>query len=395
MIRVLTSVFLLLFLLGCVSTPVESDNRETIPSGNSSPAMNNSVNQPPSNEQSYAVENPPVNTMENCDHPLFTAYLVDPSYVQKVGQVGVVHGSGLYIVERSYISIKNEFRGEKIPIYAPVNMSLRSGSHYQNPAATGTALPDYALWFDVGCDVEVNLAHLKEVVEPIAAQLQEVKSDSRSSQLSPIPFQAGDLIGYFISNEGDVAGFDFIVRDKKVVNVFINPERYSGYRASNLINGVCPYDYFDPVKKQEYYTLLGGGGGTLFSIKDCGHSSRDVTGTISGMWFLDEEPQESIYEGYKDGDYGSTLSIVGDEERITIGNLGPTPVSWVYPTNPTHMLPEKVTNEHCYQFDGYAPGQYAGWAYFKLVSPTQIQAAYSPSGTCPDSFPGNGKTYYK
>ena len=388
-------VFLLLFLPGCVNPPVEWDNHETIPNENAPPATNNSFNQYGSNEQPYTREDSSENTIGNCENPLFTAYVIDPLYVQKVGQVVVVHGSGLYIVERSYISVKNEFHGKKVPIYAPVNMTLRSGSHYQNPAATETALPDYALWFDGECGIEVNLAHMKEVVEPIAVQLSEVKSDSRSSQLSPILFQAGDLMGYFIYNEGDVAGFDFIVRDKKVVNEFINPERYSGYRASNLINGVCPYDYYEPVKKQEYYNLLGGGGGTVFSVKDCGHASRDVAGTISGMWFLDEEPQESIYDSYKEGEYGSTLSIVGDEERITIGNLGPTPTSWVYPNNPTYLLPENVTNEHCYQIDGPNPSQNAGWVYFKLISNTKVHVSYSSTGTCPDSFPANSKIYYK
>lgn len=403
MIRVLTSVFLFLFLLGCVNPAFETDNRETIPGENSPPAADNSLTpygsngqpHPSGNSPENKIENSSENTIESCDNPLFTAYLVDPTVVQKVGQVGVVHGSGLYIVERSYISVKKEFHGKKVPIYAPVNMTLRSGSHYQNPAAANTALPDYALWFDAGCGVEVNLAHLKEVVEPIAAELPEVKNDSRSSQLSPIPFQAGDLIGYFIRNEGDVAGFDFIVRDEKVVNAFINPERYSENRAGNLINGVCPYDYYEPVKKQEYYNLLGGGGGTVFSVKDCGRSSRDLAGTISGMWFLDEEPRESIYETYKEGDYGSTVSVVGDEERITIGNLGTAPTSWVYPTNPTYVLPEEVTDEHCYQIDGQNPSQNAGWAYFKLISSTEARVAYSATGTCPDSFPANSKTYYK
>ncbi len=133
----------------------------------------------------------------------------------------------------------------------------------------------------------------------------------------------------------------------------------------------------------------------MFSVKDCGHASRDVAGTISGMWFLDEEPQESIYDSYKDGEYGSTLSIVGDEERITIGNLGPTPTSWVYPNNPTYLLPENVTNEHCYQIDGSNPNQNAGWAYFKLISNTKVHVSYSSTGTCPDSFPANSKIYYK
>ena len=146
MIRVYAFVFLLLFLQGCVNTPDEWNNDETIPSENAPPATNNSFNQYGSNEQPYTHEDSSENTIGNCENPLFTAYVIDPLYVQKVGQVGVVHGSGLYIVERSYISVKNEFHGKKVPIYAPVNMTLRSGSHYQNPAATETALPDYALW---------------------------------------------------------------------------------------------------------------------------------------------------------------------------------------------------------------------------------------------------------
>ncbi|MEX0616277.1 MAG: hypothetical protein WD231_00525 [Candidatus Woykebacteria bacterium] len=332
---------------------------------------------------------------ENCTNPVFTEYFVDPKFVQKVGQVGVVHGSGLYIVERSYVSVKNEFTGQKVPVYAPVNMTVLSGSHYINPAASSTALPDWALWFDAGCNVEVNLAHLKEVVDPIAVQLPEAKKDSRSTQLKPQQFKAGDLIGYFIYNQGDVAGFDFIVRDKKVVNQFINQERYSGNRASNLINGVCPYDYYESRKKETYYNLLGGGGGTLFKVKDCGKSSRDVAGTISGMWFLDKEPQENIYDSYKDGHYGSTLSIVGDEERVTIGNLGTSNVSWTLSKNPTYKLPEEVANQHCYQLDVFTPGETSGWVYLKLISEVELDVVFSQTGTCPSAFPGNAKRYYK
>lgn len=332
-----------------------------------------------------------------CENPVFTAYFVDPQYVQKVGQIGVVHGSGLYIVERSYVSVQNKFTGQKVPVYAPSDLTLRSGSYYYNPAAPSTALPDYALWFDAGCGVEVNLAHLKEVVESIAPQLPEPKRDSRSDQLKPIRFKAGDRIGYFIYNKGDVAGFDFIVRDKKVVNRFINQERYSGRRASNLINGVCPYDYYEPGKKETYYNLLGGGGGTIFKIKNCGQASRDAAGTLSGMWFLDKEPQENIYEGegYKDGEYGSTLSLVGDEERIAVGNLGRNNISLTYANNPTYKLPEEVRDEHCYQFDGFTPGSANGWAYFKLISDTELDVVFSQTGTCPVSFPSGAKRYYK
>ncbi len=351
---------------------------------------------PPESIQQYNQQSQE-NNLENCENPIFTEYFVDPKYVQKVGQVGVVHGSGLYIVERSYVSIKNEFSGQKIPVYSPVDMTIRSGSHYNNPALINnpSTLPDYALWFGTSCGVEVNIAHLKEVVESIAQELGAPKDDSRSMELQKKEFKAGDLIGYFIYNEGDVAGFDFIVRDKKVTNQFINQERYSGNRALNLINGVCPYDYYEPLKKQEYYNLLGGGGGTIFKVKDCGKSSRDVSGTVSGMWFLDKEPQESIYDSYKEGDYGSTLSIAGDEERITIGNLGSSATSLIYNNNPTYKLPEQITSEHCYQFNSFTASETKGWVYLKLISDIEMQVSYSDSGACPSQFPQIHKTYYK
>lgn len=332
---------------------------------------------------------------ENCINPVFTAYFVDPKKVQKVGQVGVVHGSGLYIVERSYVSVKDEFLDQKVPVYSPVDMTLRAGSHYQDFGGSGNNLPDYALWFDADCNVEINLAHLKEVVESISSQLPDVKTDSRSTQLKPIKFKAGDLIGYFIYKKEGVSGFDFIVRDKKIVNQFINQERYSDGRAENLINGVCPYDYYEPSKKEEYYNLLGGAGGNLFKVKDCGNSSRDVKGTISGMWFLDKVPKGWIYDSYKDGDYGSTLSIVGDEESITIGNLGQSKLSRIYSSNPTYKLPQEITNQHCYQFDGFAQGESSGWAYLKVISDTELDVVFSQTGKCPVSFPSNPKRYYK
>lgn len=353
-----------------------------------------SLGEPEKRGSSY-IANERVANREKCDNPVFTEYFVDPKQVQKVGQVGVVHGSGLYIVERSYVSIHDSLVGQKVPIYAPSDLTLRSGSHYYNPAASSTTRPDYALWFDAGCEVEVNLAHLKEVVEPIARELPEPKTDSRSSQLTPLKFKAGDLIGYFVSTPGDVAGFDFIVRDMKVVNDFINSERYAGRRASNLLNGVCPYDYYEPSKKEVYYGLLGGSGGTRFKVKQCGSASRDVAGTLSGMWFLDREPQASIYESYKDGEYGSTLSLVGDEERVTIGNLGQRNTTWVYANNPTYRLPENVTSEHCYQFDGFSPGDRSGWAYFNIISATELEVVYSSTGICPAAFPAGAKKYYK
>lgn len=327
---------------------------------------------------------------------IFTEYLVDPTLVQKVGQVGVLHGSGDYLVERSYISVKPNLIDEKIPLYAPADMMLTWGSHYKMSGAGADYLAEYALRFDAGCGIEVSLGHVKEVVEPIARQLPQVKPDSRETKLQPIRFKAGDLIGYYIQQKNGVAGFDFIVRDEHVTATFINQERYANDRARNLIHGVCPYDFYRGEKRDAYYGLLGGAGGTIFQTKDCGSASRDVAGTISGMWFLDKEIVGSIYDTYSDGDYASPITLVGDEEKIAIGNVGSDGKMWVdAKTNPTYMLPTSVRDEHCYQ--GYInPSMPRGYAYFRRIDDVTMDLYYSRSGTCPKHFPeGKGRRYFK
>ena len=332
---------------------------------------------------------------ENCDLK-FTEYLVDPKYVQKVGQVGVVHGGGKSIVERSYISIKPEFSEQKIPLYAPTDMVLVSGAHYNNPSAGQDTLPDYVLKFDAGCGIVVLLGHMKGVVPEIESKLTPLKQDSREDEIRPgIEFKAGEQLGYYFqeNKEGAVSGFDFIVRDPRFTNQFINQERYSDDRARNLIHGVCPYDYYTPDKKQVYYNLLGGPGGKIFDIKDCGTSSRDKAGTISGMWFLDKEIVGEIYNDRKEGEYASPISLVGDEEAVTFGNLGQSATLRVYASEPTYKLPIEITTEHCYNFGVNSGG--SGYAYFKIINDETMDVYYSPSGNCPSTIPENSRRYYK
>lgn len=334
------------------------------------------------------------NSDDGCDTE-FTEYLIDPRQVQKVGQIGVVHGSGKSIVERSYISIKEEYSERQIPIYSPKDMVLIGGAHYK-VSSDPNYMPDYVLKFDAGCGVEVLLGHMKGVVPEIEAKLTPLKQDSREDEIRPgVEFKAGEKVGYYFQEkkEGAVAGFDFVVRDSSVTNKFVNQERYSDDRARNLIHGVCPYDYYTQEKKQDYYNLLGGAGGKLFEVNDCGTASRDKAGTISGMWFLDKEIVGEIYDNYKDGEYGSPISLVGDEEAVTFGNLGQSATLKVYSNDPTYKLPIQVTGEHCYQFSQNSRG--TGYAYFKVVDDKTMDVYFSSSGDCPSIMPQNSKRYYK
>jgi len=332
----------------------------------------------------------------DCEKPIFTEYFVDPSYVQKVSPIGTVHGSGQYTVRRSYVGFKYDLDIDKIPVYAPTEIVLTYGSHYIDPDGIVIEgyLSDYALNFDVGCGVTMSFSHLKEVVGSIAQQLPEAGQDSSGKQLNSIKFEAGDLVGYSILSEGS-PGIDFIVEDQYVVNQFANQARQEAGPGSNLLHAVCPYDFYRGEKKDAYYNLIGGGGGTLFEVQECGPISRDFPGTISGQWYLDKEFSSSINKDYKDGDYGRSLPIVGDEERITIGSLGDEPTHLVYPNNPTYKAPKDVTDEHCYQlYPNF--GDAEGWVYFKLIDNETMDVVYSSTGNCPSIFPeGMGKRYYR
>jgi len=340
-------------------------------------------------------QNAEVSTNENCNVQ-FTEYLIDPKYVQKIGQIGIVHGSGLNIVERSYISIKKEFWGQEIPLYAPGDITLVAGAKYKMPGAPADFIPDYVLKFDAGCGVEIVLGHMKGVVDLIDDKIPNIQQDSLENYIRPIKFKAGELIGSYTQQEGNgyVGGFDFVMRDRNFKNQFLNQERYEYGMSDNLLTGVCPYDFYTGEKKTNYYNLFGGARGTLFKEKSCGNASRDKAGTISGMWFLDKEVKASIYDSYKEGDYGSPVSVVGDEESITIGHLGQSVMTRIYSNNPTYKLPTEITNEHCYQIQENSNAN--GYIYFKVIDNLTTEIYYSPTGNCPQSFPSSGsKTYYK
>ena len=66
---------------------------------------------------------------------------------------------------------------------------------------------------------------------------------------------------------------------------------------------------------------------------------------------------------------------------------------WEVRSNPQDRSfadPAMVTTEHCYQNSG----QTAGWAYVKLMSATEVAAAYG-EGTCPTSLPTSHSIYYR
>lgn len=397
-ILIWAAIAIMLLLAGCNEQQMQANNYNA-GDNNFQPNLQNPGVQPPqdNNTRVNEVEKKPysINGVEifptGCEKPKFTEYFVDLNYIQYFGQIGTVHGSGQFMVERSYVYVSRDFYNKKIPVYAPTKMTLTRGAYY-DVSGVQNEFPDYALYFDAGCNVEVLYAHLKEVDARIASQFGEPKQDSRTEQLKPVTFNAGEIIGYFILVPDGVAAFDFITHDFDVNNIFANQARHTFGYGDNLLHGTCPYDYYLGEKKERLYELIGG---IAKEEKECGPISRDYNGTISGQWFLEKEVTRASHDYTQEGTYGSSLVIAGDIDRIIIGRLGNRATTFIYPNSSTYKDPKEITTEHCYQIiDSMNPSASKGYIYFKLIDNETLKVIYSENGTCPSTFPQSGGAIY-
>lgn len=318
---------------------------------------------------------------ENCTDFSFTHHIMDTKYIRRVGPIGDL-GSHGYIMGRSYVHIKDEYFMQRMPMYAPKNMTLVSMNYYQDLNAPPEHHPDYALDFELGCNISMSLHHLKEVVETIEERSPELNAPGGSKEIEHLNLTGGELIGYFIL-DGSTAAWDFFASNSSHFNQFANQARYGKW--NYLLHRVCPYDFFRGQMKEDYYSLLPESG--------CGSVERDVAGTIAGQWFLDPNPSSGMGEEFKEGYYGNPLPIItGTDGTVNMRSIGTERYFSVGTENPSHMDPEEVTGEHCYQ--RYTDDLPQDYAYFKLFNDTTLGVFFSESGSCPDVFPEDNFTYY-
>lgn len=181
-------------------------------------------------------------------YPVFTNHITDMSKVSYVVPPPTM-GSGPSLKTHSYIGTN----GVRVPIYAPMVMTLKGGSHYVGGP--------YGFDFRVSCEVTVRFGHITDPVDSIKKLLpSEPKSDSRTQELSPVSFAAGELIGYTTGT--DAAGnWDFGVYNSATSNRYANDPNWNN--STVVTTAVCPFNYFTPNLKAEYAakfnpTILGG-----------------------------------------------------------------------------------------------------------------------------------------
>lgn len=285
---------------------------------------------------------------------MFTKDFISPDHVQVVVPIGEQTAFGGVLSVRSYVHSKPELDGQRLPLYAPVDMTLTQAAYY-NISTDPTYKPEYSLFFDVGCGVQLQLYHVKGVVGAVANVVPKEPVPSSAGQpVTPTLVKAGDQIGWFQGEAGRSVAFDFRVEDAFHTNTFINQARFTSSRgASGELHAVCPYDFYAGAQRERWLSKLGAPSSDPVPGTPCGTISQGKAGTAQGIWFFaDAKVNELTYRGntWSDGmpagqyqsqvvfsvDPGGTVRIGGLNARapmgqMMIGNFGTGSSTWKHP----------------------------------------------------------------
>jgi hypothetical protein len=341
-------------------------------------------------------ESSPFPDCEPNTRPEFTDHITDLSLIHVIEPLGCVNCGAL---GRTYMHPKTELvsDGTKVPIYAPIDMKLVASSYYKLPQAPESYKPEWYLTFEVSCEVNLQLAHIKEVIEVINNSWVGDPSPSSAPQPleNPVQIKAGELIGYWIKLESSIA-FDVVIQNKSQTNQFANQSRYTK-TGGDLLTNDCPYDYFSAALKAEYYSLFGATSSGPVPDTTCRNTSRDKVGTLAGAWFLSEDDTKGINESESIGTYGSPF-IIATEANGNILARGIPPDNNFRLSAENLKDPEAITLQnpmHCYQLYE-TPTLKKGFLFFKVISESQMEASYNETGDCPAEFPiSESQIYYR
>lgn len=360
----------------------------TTPTPTSQPAESSQPSVEPSSQPAPAS---PINLPENscAKKPEFTHNFIDPKYVRVVTPIGEQTGSGGVIAVRSYVFPAQEFSGQELPIFAPVDMSLFQASYYKPAGSSSTYKPEYSLYFDAGCGIMVKFFHIKGVVGKTAAAVPvEPSSSSAGQPIKVTPVKAGEQIGWYKLGETSVA-FDFWVDNAAVTNEFIVKSHFVD---SNALHAVCPYNYYAADKKVIWLAMLGASGSGPIPGTGCGVISQGLIGTADGMWFISESTQ--IDRLLYDGAYQSQISFVVDPSGILrIGGLNASgaPKQMMISSNtstwkkPSDIL---IGATHCWSDSEQS-------VKVNLTNQKTMAVLVGPGSCDALGSPASGRTYYR
>ena len=312
-------------------------------------------------------------TCDSAPLPVFTHPFTDLEKIKALNPIGGIGGGS---PGRSYIGVKD---GAEAPLYAPMSATLRTIVYADRGAGYG----EYGLIFEAGCGIEIMFDHmdsLSDALKPYAPKGAAASSQVQTGQRLAVQVRAGELLGH--TNGTDLAHtFDFFVLNYNKKNSFLNPKRWEWEQA---LYATCPYDFFTPELRAQYYDKLGKPTDTgLMKTTTCGNPSHDVSGTASGGWFkatstdkrgeylaIARDYNDVLLAYRKDGDaFASRKDVQTGAPYFRLTDTSPRK----YPAD------IKVGDEVCYS-------DRQQWAFIKLISATELTLARG-TGTCPANLP--------
>lgn len=307
------------------------------------------------------------NTCTKNSQPVFSSGFTDLTTLRHIAPIGgVLVGSPA----RSYIVVKgNDTNNRSLaPLFTPTDATLEGIVFARRDPNNPNAKGEYRLDFRSSCEVTFHFDHLDDVSETIKKLSPTSPTDNtREATRVNLPVKAGDPVG---SSDGtDLSGgFDFYLLNTAKQVPHINPKRWM-WEQTTIAD--CPYDYFSPELKKQYYDMFRSQDGADLSSKSCGSPSHDVAGTASGGWF----------RGMDTDTKGRWLEIAEQNGRIEIlvremGNH----IFSIRDYRST-VLPQQLTvgAAACY-------ADQDKWAYVRVDGENQL-SFLSGSGSCPTGAP--------
>lgn len=320
----------------------------------------------------------------------FSEDMFDPAAIDHIAPLGELNGGyeEAGAIASILLFIKREYTtdGKGIAIRAPTTMELERYSYHNVPGEAGVT--NWTLVFRLSADVTLKMDHITSVSNKILAATAALPKDTpaEESPTSELSFEPGETIAH-TTGTSQAHNWNIYVYDARQTNSFVNQKRYEqDETGERLVTARCPFDFYDESRKAVFLDLMGQA--KAGEAATCGQVSRDVKGALSGMWHFSADPGDGTGMDKSDT-YTSPLSIYKNAADAVIVHQVDGKRLDIEPGNKTHKDPAGVTAEHCYQLN-------AGYAFFKIISDTQMALAYKNAGRCPASFPdADARTYYR
>lgn len=221
-----------------------------------------------------------------------TNSIVDLSNIKSITPLGFVQQDAhntpvphLYFNALSATGLKDSnglsYNTIRFPVYAPADM------HISGVITTITSpYTEYSVGAHICGTWWIAFNHLDDVLP----ELKAIANQNNKNQLFDVIIKAGTQIGVA---SGRAHGFDFRAMDaSQPIANRANPHAFSAGWAT----AVCGLDWFPSAISSAYYAKLA----TSYSSNQCGTPGKDISGTASGAWLNESNPNNAFANGEKD-----------------------------------------------------------------------------------------------